>query len=112
MKKTRFNELHHKMGAKMVDFGGWHMPLQYRTGIVEEHAELLEITAADFGQLLDRNPGIAETIAGLVSDRNRKNAEFLSKIKDLSAKDVEDSGNKNWILARLRKLVSLFHKAE
>jgi small-conductance mechanosensitive channel/CRP-like cAMP-binding protein len=82
------------------------------TVIVEEHAELLEITAADFAELLDRNPGIAETIAGLVSDRNRKNAEFLSRIKELSAKDVEDSGNKNWILARLSKLVSLFHKAE
>jgi aminomethyltransferase len=21
----------------MVDFGGWHMPIQYKTGIVEEH---------------------------------------------------------------------------
>ena len=82
------------------------------TGIVEEHAELLEITAADFAQLLDRNPGIAETIAGLVSERNRKNAEFLGKIKELSAKDIEDSGNKSWILARLRKLVSLFRKTE
>ena len=78
------------------------------TGIVEEQAELLEITAADFARLLDRNPGIAETIAGLVSERNRKNAEFLGKIKELSAKDVEDSGSKGWILARLKKLASLF----
>ncbi len=80
------------------------------TGIVEEQAELLEITAADFARLLDRNPGIGESIAGLVSERNRKNAEFLGKIKELSAKDVEDSGNKNWILARLKKLASLFRQ--
>ncbi len=80
------------------------------TGIVEERAELLEITAADFARLLDRNPGIAETIAGLVSERNRTNAEFLGKIKELSARDVEDSGNKGWILARLKKLASLFRK--
>ncbi len=80
------------------------------TGIVEEQAELLEITAEDFARLLERNPGIAETVAGLVSERNGKNAEFLGKIKELSAKDVEDSGNKSWILARLKKLVSLFRK--
>jgi CRP-like cAMP-binding protein len=82
------------------------------TGVVEEQAELLEITAADFARLLDRNPGIAETIAGLVSERNRKNADFLGKIKELSAKDVEDSGNRGWILARLKKLASLFRKPE
>ncbi len=82
------------------------------TGTVEEDAELLEVRAEDFARLLEQNPGVAETIAGLVSDRNRRNAEFLGKIKELSAKDIEDSGNRNWVLARLRKLVSLFHKAE
>ncbi len=36
MKKTPFNEVHRKLGAKMVDFGGWDMPVQY-SGIVAEH---------------------------------------------------------------------------
>ena len=36
MKKTPFNEVHRKLGAKMVDFGGWDMPVQY-VGIVAEH---------------------------------------------------------------------------
>ncbi len=36
MKKTRFNELHHKMGAKMVEFVGWDMPIEYK-GIIDEH---------------------------------------------------------------------------
>ncbi len=35
--KTVLHEKHVSLGAAMVDFGGWHMPLQYRTGIVEEH---------------------------------------------------------------------------
>jgi small-conductance mechanosensitive channel/CRP-like cAMP-binding protein len=82
------------------------------TGVVEEDAELLEIRAEDFAQLLARNPKVAEAVADLVSERNRKNAEFLRKIKELSLKDVEDSGNKSWILARLKRLVSLFHKSE
>ena len=36
MKTTRFNELHKKLGAKMVEFVGWEMPIEYR-GIIEEH---------------------------------------------------------------------------
>jgi aminomethyltransferase len=33
---TALHSTHRRMGAKMVDFGGWEMPLQY-SGIVEEH---------------------------------------------------------------------------
>lgn len=36
MKKTPLNEVHRSLGAKMVDFGGWDMPVQYE-GIVSEH---------------------------------------------------------------------------
>jgi len=36
LKMTPLNEAHQKLGAKMVDFGGWHMPVQYQ-GIIEEH---------------------------------------------------------------------------
>ena len=35
--KTVLHENHIALGATMVDFGGWHMPLQYREGIVAEH---------------------------------------------------------------------------
>jgi aminomethyltransferase len=35
--KTVLHGEHISLGASMVDFGGWHMPLQYRNGIVEEH---------------------------------------------------------------------------
>src|SRR4051794_14569955 len=33
---TPLNSVHRSMGAKMVDFGGWDMPVQY-SGIIEEH---------------------------------------------------------------------------
>jgi aminomethyltransferase len=35
--KTVFHERHKALGAKMVDFAGWDMPMQYPTGIMEEH---------------------------------------------------------------------------
>ena len=36
LRKTALNENHRKMGARMVPFGGWDMPLDY-SGIVAEH---------------------------------------------------------------------------
>jgi len=35
--KTIFYERHAALKAKMVDFGGWNMPLFYPAGIIEEH---------------------------------------------------------------------------
>lgn len=36
LKKTALNSEHRALGAKMVDFGGWDMPVQY-TSILDEH---------------------------------------------------------------------------
>lgn len=35
--KTVLNEAHRRFGAKMVDFGGWDMPLHYGSQIEEHH---------------------------------------------------------------------------
>jgi len=37
-RKTILNETHRALGAKMVDFGGWDMPLNYGSQIEEHHA--------------------------------------------------------------------------
>jgi len=36
IKKTPLNAAHRALGARMVEFGGWEMPVQYK-GIIEEH---------------------------------------------------------------------------
>jgi aminomethyltransferase len=36
MKKTPLNRIHHESGARMVEFGGWEMPVQY-AGVIAEH---------------------------------------------------------------------------
>lgn len=36
LKKTPLNELEKELGGKMVDFGGWELPVQF-SGILEEH---------------------------------------------------------------------------
>ena len=37
LKRTPLYEEHMKSGGKMVPFAGWEMPVQYPTGILEEH---------------------------------------------------------------------------
>ena len=36
LKRTPLNWVHRQLGARLVDFGGWEMPVQY-SGILEEH---------------------------------------------------------------------------
>lgn len=41
LKRTAFFELHRKAGARMVDFAGFEMPVQYK-GVMEEHRRVRE----------------------------------------------------------------------
>jgi aminomethyltransferase len=36
MKKTPLNAVEHELGGKMIDFGGWELPVQF-TSIIDEH---------------------------------------------------------------------------
>ena len=40
-KQTFLHDRHIELGAKMVDFAGWHMPVQY-TSIIDEHKTVRE----------------------------------------------------------------------
>jgi len=37
LKPTPLNRVHRDLGGRMVDFGGWDMPVQYPAGTIEEH---------------------------------------------------------------------------
>ncbi|AMV73048.1 glycine cleavage system T protein [Desulfuromonas sp. DDH964] len=60
LKKTPLNDAHRKLGARMVEFGGWDMPVQYR-GVIEEHlavrnaAGLFDVS--HMGEIEVRGPG-------------------------------------------------------
>lgn len=42
LQKTPLNEVHRNLGGKMVDFGGWDMPVQYTAGTLTEHLRTRE----------------------------------------------------------------------
>lgn len=41
LKRTPLYEVHQALGAKLIEFGGWEMPVQY-SGILEEHRAVRE----------------------------------------------------------------------
>lgn len=41
LKKTPLNQVEHELGGKMVDFGGWELPVQF-SGILDEHQAVRE----------------------------------------------------------------------
>jgi len=41
LRRTPLFDLHRELGAKLIDFGGWEMPVQY-AGILEEHRAVRE----------------------------------------------------------------------
>jgi glycine cleavage system T protein (aminomethyltransferase) len=66
LRATPLNSVHRALGAKLVDFGGWEMPIQY-SGIIEEHQTVrravglfdvshmgeIEVRGAEAGRLAD-----------------------------------------------------------
>ena len=41
LKRTPLYDIHLENGGKMVDFGGWELPIQY-SGIINEHRTVRE----------------------------------------------------------------------
>src|SRR5437773_11958804 len=37
LKKTPLNDAHRRLSGRMVEFGGWDMPVQYAAGTIAEH---------------------------------------------------------------------------
>lgn len=78
-KETYLHDKHIQLGAKMVDFAGWHMPVQY-TSIIEEHKTVRE------------NCGLFDVShMGEVFVSGKDSLAFLQKIvpQDISKLDYE-----------------------
>lgn len=69
-RQTPLNALHRELGAKMVDFAGWEMPVTYPAGLSAEHAACRESAALfDVSHMCQaelRGDGAAEALEGLV----------------------------------------------
>ena len=69
---TPLVEIHRSLGARLIEFGGWLMPVQYR-GIIEEHRAVREraglFDLSHMGELFVEGPDAGDALAAaLVSD--------------------------------------------
>jgi aminomethyltransferase len=68
---TALYDTHIALGAKVIDFGGWDMPVNYPSGILAEHKATREAAGlfdtAHMGELLIEGPGALESLQALVS---------------------------------------------
>lgn len=68
--KTALYDLHLQLGAKMVPFAGYQMPVQYPEGILKEHLHTRQAAGlfdvSHMGQVVVRGPGAAQALEALV----------------------------------------------
>ena len=67
---TPLDALHRELGAKMVPFAGYDMPVQYPSGIIKEHLHTREAAGlfdvSHMGQVVITGPGTASMLESLV----------------------------------------------
>ena len=70
LKHTPLDSLHRELGARMVPFAGYDMPVQYRDGIIAEHSHTRQqaglFDVSHMGQFVLEGPGIAAALESLV----------------------------------------------
>src|ERR1035437_3735548 len=82
LKRTSLFAAHQKLGGKLIDFGGWEMPVQY-TSITNEHlavrhaagifdiSHMGEVTVTGSGAAAFLNSVLTNNIGQLVSGRGQ-----------------------------------------
>src|SRR5512139_1280462 len=75
LRKTALNAIHRQLGARMVQFAGWDMPVQY-AGPMQEHLAVRTragiFDVSHMGELEIKGPNAQETIQRLTcNDINR-----------------------------------------
>ncbi len=68
--KTPLHALHLELGARMVPFAGYDMPVQYPLGVLKEHLHTRDqaglFDVSHMGQILLRGPDAAAALETLV----------------------------------------------
>ncbi|HWO24209.1 MAG TPA: glycine cleavage system aminomethyltransferase GcvT [Kofleriaceae bacterium] len=71
-KKTPLWETHKQLGARLIDFGGWEMPVQYPAGMIKEHRAVREAVGlfdvSHMGEVFLRGPRVREAVERLTTN--------------------------------------------
>ncbi|MBA3541109.1 MAG: glycine cleavage system aminomethyltransferase GcvT [Deltaproteobacteria bacterium] len=71
-KRTPLWDLHRQLGARLIDFGGWDMPVQYPAGTIKEHKTVREgvglFDVSHMGECYLRGPRVREAVERLTTN--------------------------------------------
>ena len=71
-KKTPLWEAHRELGAKLIDFGGWDMPVSYPAGTIKEHKAVREAVGlfdvSHMGEAYLRGPKARDVVGRLTTN--------------------------------------------
>jgi len=71
-KRTPLWELHKQLGARLIDFGGWDMPVAYPAGTIKEHKAVRTsvglFDVSHMGEAYLRGPRAREVVARLTTN--------------------------------------------
>jgi aminomethyltransferase len=71
-KKTPLWDAHRQLGARLIDFGGWDMPVQYPAGMIKEHRAVREAVGlfdvSHMGEVYLRGPRVREAVERLTTN--------------------------------------------
>ncbi|HET7504672.1 MAG TPA: glycine cleavage system aminomethyltransferase GcvT [Kofleriaceae bacterium] len=71
-KRTPLWDLHKQLGARLIDFGGWDLPVAYTAGTVKEHKATREsvglFDVSHMGEFYLRGPRVCEAVDQLTSN--------------------------------------------
>jgi aminomethyltransferase len=71
-KRTPLWELHKQHGARLIDFGGWDMPVAYTAGTIKEHKAVREAVGlfdvSHMGEAYLRGPRVCEAVEQLTTN--------------------------------------------
>src|SRR5215468_7558480 len=71
-KRTPLWQVHKQLGARLIDFGGWDMPVAYPAGTIKEHKAVREsvglFDVSHMGEAVLRGPRVREAIEHLATN--------------------------------------------
>jgi aminomethyltransferase len=72
LKHTPLYEEHVRLGARLIDFGGWEMPVSYKAGTIKEHKAVREglglFDVSHMGEAVLRGPRATEAVQKLTTN--------------------------------------------
>ena len=98
LRHTALIDAHRKLGAKLVEFGGWEMPLAYPTGTIAEHQacrqDSVVFDVSHLGTVRVEGPGAVDRLQVALSNDLRRvapgRAQYTHLLDDADGSVVDD----------------------